>query len=247
MCIYIYIIIYVCILLLELSTIKTTGSVQMPSFHKTINEVYPWVCSCSKRKKNGLIFFDKNLVIFSVWPSFGKCQFVKETREEKTSGLRKSASGSGEPTQQVMVAMGLGDLFSRCGRITTKPRLSQILEGQAMWLVQALPSCRPLSTSKDHLLITSRPSPTLRHSQFSSEKPQQLPRWCPGGCSCPSVWISSGCRDKGPQAGGLNLRKCISSLFCRLEVQDQGSEASLLPCTWLSSPCVYVCPNFLFL
>lgn len=66
MCIYIYIIIYVCILLLELSTMKATGSVQMPSFHKTINEVYPWVCSCSKRKKNGLILFDKDLVIFSV-------------------------------------------------------------------------------------------------------------------------------------------------------------------------------------
>lgn len=49
---------YVCVWFLELFSMKTPRSVQMPGFHKAINKVYSWVCSCSKRKKNELILFD---------------------------------------------------------------------------------------------------------------------------------------------------------------------------------------------
>lgn len=51
---------YMCVLLLKLFTVKAIRNVQVPSFHKTINKVCPWVCFCSKRKKNDLIHFDKN-------------------------------------------------------------------------------------------------------------------------------------------------------------------------------------------
>lgn len=58
---YTFIIICVCVLLLELFTIKTTRCIQMPSFPKQLtNYIPPSVLICSKRKKSCLIVFDKN-------------------------------------------------------------------------------------------------------------------------------------------------------------------------------------------
>lgn len=47
-------------LLLELYTIKTTRSVPMPSFHKTIDKYTPGCDRALKGKENDLILLDKN-------------------------------------------------------------------------------------------------------------------------------------------------------------------------------------------
>lgn len=47
LCVYVYIYnrMCVCILLLELFTIKTTRCIQMPSFHKAVNKLYTPECA----------------------------------------------------------------------------------------------------------------------------------------------------------------------------------------------------------
>lgn len=53
-CMYTSIIIYVCVLLLELFTIKTTRCIQMASFDKAINKLYTPECTHAPRGRKAV-------------------------------------------------------------------------------------------------------------------------------------------------------------------------------------------------
>lgn len=151
-------------MLLELYIIKTTRSIQVPSFHKTIDRLCPWVWSCSQRKKSDSILLNKN---FFVWPSFGKLPLCPRGRRKKKIQVWGSLFKAQGSQIRATWCRGMweyaGEQFSRCNHHPALPFLTQLeVFGKSICRVPASPSCGLLSPYGGHLPLIPRLSCHLR-------------------------------------------------------------------------------------